>query len=75
MSTAEAIAEATRALASAAREPAAAFGDEQFHHHLLHAGEFRMRMIRGRPHLLSPPWIDAAQRWRHVTKSRLGVAA
>jgi hypothetical protein len=46
-----------------------------YHHHLLHTGDFRMRMIRGRPHLLSPPWIDPAQQWRHVTKSRLGVAA
>jgi hypothetical protein len=46
-----------------------------FHHHLLHAGEFRMRMIGALPHLLSPPWIDPDQQWRHVTKSRLGVAA
>lgn len=46
-----------------------------YHHHLLHVGDFLMRMIRGRPHLLSPPWIDPDQQWRHVTKSRLGVAA
>jgi len=46
-----------------------------FHHHLLHAGEFRMRMIDGLPHLLSPPWIDPDQQWRHITKTRLVVAA
>ncbi len=28
------------------------------HHHMLHASEFSMRMIRGKPCLLAPAWLD-----------------
>ena len=41
-----------------------------FHHHLLHRGEYRMRMVDGMPQLLSPKWIDPAQQWRPVGRTR-----
>jgi hypothetical protein len=41
-----------------------------FHHHLLHTGEFRMRMVDGLPQLLSPRWIDSTQQWRPVGRPR-----
>lgn len=37
-----------------------------YHHHLLHRGEYRMRMERGIPHLSSPRWIDRDRRWHPV---------
>ncbi|WP_165069431.1 HNH endonuclease signature motif containing protein [Marisediminicola senii] len=40
------------------------------HHHLLHASDFEMRMIRGRPHLLAPPRLDAAQQWNLMGRPR-----
>ncbi|HEX7834689.1 MAG TPA: DUF222 domain-containing protein [Pseudolysinimonas sp.] len=46
-----------------------------FHHHLLHQGEYRMRMIDGMPQLLSPRWIDPTQKWRRVGRSRWSRAA
>jgi hypothetical protein len=42
-----------------------------FHHRMLPGSAFRMRMIRGRPHLLAPPWIDPDQRWIPLGKSRI----
>lgn len=42
-----------------------------FHHHMLHDTAYEMRMIRGRPHLLAPPWIDPTQRWIPLGKSRI----
>lgn len=41
------------------------------HHHMLHASDFSMRMIDGRPHLLAPPWLDPAREWRLVGRPRL----
>jgi hypothetical protein len=41
------------------------------HHHMLHASEFQMRMITGRPHLLAPPWLDPAQNWQLLGRPRL----
>ena len=41
-----------------------------FHHHLLHQGEYRMRMVDGLPQLLSPRWIDPQQHWRPVGRPR-----
>jgi hypothetical protein len=41
------------------------------HHHMLHASDFEMRMIDGRPHLLAPPWLDPAREWRLVGRLRL----
>jgi uncharacterized protein DUF222 len=46
-----------------------------FHHHQLHAGGFQLRMTRGTPELLAPPWLDREQLWRPATKSRLTRAA
>jgi len=46
-----------------------------FHHHQLHAGGFQLRMNRGVPEMLAPPWLDREQRWRPTTKSRLARAA
>jgi len=45
------------------------------HHHLLHGSDFSMRMIDGMPHLLAPPWLDHARRWRPVGRSRALIAA
>jgi hypothetical protein len=42
-----------------------------FHHGMLHHTAYTMRIIRGTPHLLAPPWIDPAQRWIPLGKSRI----
>lgn len=42
-----------------------------YHHHLLHRGEYRMRMTGGRPELRSPRWVDRDGRWRPVSAARL----
>jgi hypothetical protein len=42
-----------------------------FHHRMLPGSGFTMRMIRGKPHLLAPPWIDPDQRWIPLGKSRI----
>ena len=44
------------------------------HHHMLHASEFTMRMIRGRPTLLAPPWLDPGQVYRPLGRSRVLMA-
>src|SRR5436190_12819001 len=41
-----------------------------FHHHLLHDGDYRMRMVDGKPQLLYPKWIDPGQQWRPVGRPR-----
>ena len=46
-----------------------------YHHHLLHRGEYRMRMNAGLPELLAPRWIDPDQIWRAVGRSRLRATA
>ena len=46
-----------------------------FHHHQLHSGGFQLRMNRGVPEMLAPPWLDREQQWRRATKSRLARAA
>jgi len=45
------------------------------HHHLLHASQFTMRMVRGRPMLLAPPWLDPHQAWRPLGRSRVLMTA
>lgn len=45
------------------------------HHHMLHASDFTMRMIDGRPRLLSPPWLDPEQHWRTLGRSRIRSTA
>jgi hypothetical protein len=42
-----------------------------YHHGMLHDSAFSLRMIRGKPHLLAPPWIDPDQRWIPIGKSRI----
>ncbi|GHF04851.1 HNH endonuclease signature motif containing protein [Pseudolysinimonas yzui] len=46
-----------------------------YHHHLLHRGEYRMRMNQGLPELLAPRWIDPDQVWRAAGRSRLRATA
>jgi hypothetical protein len=41
------------------------------HHHMLHSSPFTMRMIRGRPQLLAPPWLDPSGQWRTVGRARV----
>ncbi len=45
------------------------------HHHALHASEFTMRMIDGRPHLLAPPWLDPQSAWKRMVRCRATMAA
>ncbi|HEY4269856.1 MAG TPA: DUF222 domain-containing protein [Galbitalea sp.] len=45
------------------------------HHHALHASEFTMKMIDGRPHLLAPPWLDPQSVWRQMGRCRATMAA
>ena len=42
-----------------------------YHHAMLPQSGFSMRMIRGKPYLLAPPWIDPDQKWIALGKSRL----
>jgi hypothetical protein len=42
-----------------------------YHHGMLHDSAFTLKMIRGKPHLLAPPWIDPDQRWIPIGKSRI----
>jgi len=44
------------------------------HHHMLHASEFTMTMIDGRPHLLAPPWLDPSGEWKLLGRPRLAWA-
>jgi hypothetical protein len=46
-----------------------------FHHHLLHQGDYRMRMVDGLPQLLEPRWMDPNQQWRPVGRPRWSGAA
>jgi hypothetical protein len=45
------------------------------HHHALHASEFTMKMINGRPHLLAPPWLDPQSMWKQMGRCRATMAA
>lgn len=44
------------------------------HHHMLHASEFQLKMIDGRPHLLAPTWLDPAQEWQLLGRPRIAWA-
>jgi hypothetical protein len=44
------------------------------HHHLLHASQFDMRMSRGRPQLLPPPWLSTEQALRPLGRARVLLA-
>lgn len=39
-------------------------------HRLIHTGSFALKMIGGRPHVLAPPWVDPAQKWRRLGGAR-----
>ena len=41
------------------------------HHHLLHASQYVMRMSRGRPELLPPPWLSTDQALRPLGRARV----
>ena len=43
------------------------------HHTTIHHGGFTLKMINGTPWLLAPPWVDPAQLWRPLGKSRLKI--
>lgn len=45
------------------------------HHHALHASEYELRMINGRPYLRAPAWIDASREWVPLGKSRESMVA
>jgi hypothetical protein len=45
------------------------------HHHELHASEFTMQMINGKPHMRAPTWLDPDRVWRPVGITRALVAA
>jgi len=45
------------------------------HHHMLHNSAFTMRMIRGKPHLLAPPWLDPGQAWKPIGRTRATMVA
>ena len=45
------------------------------HHHMLHASAFRLEMVRGRPRLLAPPWLDPQQCWRPLGRNRALMTA
>ncbi|PJJ73096.1 uncharacterized protein DUF222 [Diaminobutyricimonas aerilata] len=40
------------------------------HHHMLHNSGYRMKAIRGKPHLLAPPHIDPHRQWRPLGRQR-----
>jgi hypothetical protein len=42
-----------------------------FHHRMLQASGWIIRMLRGVPQIMAPPWLETGQRkWRSVTTSR-----
>jgi hypothetical protein len=45
------------------------------HHHALHASEFTIKMINGKPRLLAPPWLDPDQLWQPLGRTRATMAA
>jgi hypothetical protein len=45
------------------------------HHHALHASEYELTMVHGRPHLRAPAWLDPARQWVALGKSRVALAA
>jgi hypothetical protein len=46
-----------------------------FHHHLVHEGEFEIRMFDGIPHLRAPYRLDLQQRWRRMGRARVALVA
>lgn len=46
-----------------------------FHHHLVHEGEFEIRMFDGMPHLRAPYRLDLQQTWRRMGRPRVALVA
>jgi hypothetical protein len=46
-----------------------------FHHHLVHDGEFEIRMFDGIPHLRAPYRFDLEQKWRRMGRQRVALVA
>lgn len=44
------------------------------HHTWLHSSEFRLKMVNGKPYMLAPPWLDPAQEWKPVGRTRAIMA-
>jgi hypothetical protein len=44
-----------------------------FHHHVIHNSDWLIRMIRGRPQILAPPWINPDRIWETVSRARVGL--
>ena len=42
-------------------------------HTLIHQNAYALRMIRGRPHLLAPPWVDPQQKWRPLANPHVSA--
>jgi hypothetical protein len=45
-----------------------------FHHHVIHNGDWHIRIIRGKPQILAPPWVNPDRVWETVGKARVGLA-
>jgi hypothetical protein len=42
-----------------------------FHHRMLAASGWAIRMVRGAVQIMAPPWLETgARKWRNVTTSR-----
>lgn len=41
-----------------------------FHHHEIDHSGWQIRMVKGRPEIKAPPWLDRAQRWRPAGQHR-----
>jgi hypothetical protein len=46
-----------------------------FHHHVIHNSPWQLRMIRGTPQILAPPWLNPARAWHDVGLTRVGLVA
>ncbi len=47
----------------------------QAHHNWLHTSHYTMKMIRGKPYLLAPPWLDLEQAWKPLGVNRVTMTS
>lgn len=45
------------------------------HHHEIHKGDYKLRMIDGTPWMLAPRWVDPKQLWQRVGRTRATMVA
>jgi hypothetical protein len=45
-----------------------------FHHHVIHNGDWHIRMTRGKPQILAPPWTNPDRVWETIGRARVGLA-